>query len=130
MVVGKEPFVKLEYKTFRFKDNSENKYLVYKDIKNFSVIEASSAGEAIEKSGLTEPYMVVHYDGKAKPFFNKEDLEEIVVNQAEQAENTFKQDIADVAQQAETSKETVSDSKENSQEKPPTEPTRKIQSSS
>ncbi len=86
--VKKELFEKLEYRNFKIKDNVDNKYLVYKDKENFSVIEASSAGEAIEKGQVAEPYMVIHYDAKSKPFFNKEDLEEVSAIKEEVAEST------------------------------------------
>jgi hypothetical protein len=73
-----EPFLQLELKKFKLKNDVDNIYHVYKDETNFSEITASCAGEAIEKSQIQEPFMVLHYDVKSKPHFIKDDLEEVV----------------------------------------------------
>ncbi|MDF2965951.1 MAG: hypothetical protein K0Q51_1339 [Rickettsiaceae bacterium] len=76
-----EPFLPLEIKKFKFKDVDDNKYHVFKDEANFTEVVAGSASEAIDKSQVTEPLKVVHYNAKDKPFFNKEDLEEMPTEQ-------------------------------------------------
>ncbi|MCC2645978.1 MAG: hypothetical protein K0R02_43 [Rickettsiaceae bacterium] len=73
----KEPFLQLELKKFKLKNDVDNIYYVYTDKDNFSEVTASSAGEAIEKSQIQEPFMVLHYDVKSKPHFVKDDLEEV-----------------------------------------------------
>lgn len=75
--MSEEAFSKLQFKYFKIKDETDSKYLVYKDEKEFVEIVAFSAGEALEKSQIAAPYMVIHYNAKDKRFFNTVDLEEI-----------------------------------------------------
>lgn len=70
-------FDKLEIKQYKIKDDSNNKYLVYKDKTNFVEVFADTAGEAVEKSQVPTPYQIIHYNPKSKLFFKGEDLVEV-----------------------------------------------------
>jgi hypothetical protein len=55
-----EPFSALNIPVMRYINNEESIYDVYTDKNTFVTVKADTAAEAIEKSGIAEPYKLFH----------------------------------------------------------------------
>ena len=74
MTVEPQSFNSLDIPIMSYVNNKENTYLIYSDAKNFVSIEANSANEAIEKSGINIPFMIKHESNENKNIMSRDEL--------------------------------------------------------
>jgi hypothetical protein len=67
-------FSSLYIPSMRYTNKEENCYLVYSDKKDFARIGASTAFEALEKSGIIKPYKIVHEASCMKSVLNETEI--------------------------------------------------------
>lgn len=62
---------------------SQKGYKVYTDKDNFNLVEATTAAEAIEKSGIKNPYKILPADYVTRSIFAQSELAELQKNQTD-----------------------------------------------
>ena len=71
-------FEKVSIKSYSIKSDADILYRIYKNQEEFADFPASSVSEAISKSDITTPYKIKILMPKARKYFEKNELEEVV----------------------------------------------------
>lgn len=78
----KETFETFNIPSMRFRNRSDRRYLVYKNASEYMEVEANNAQDAIDKSGVIQPFKVVHVVRNLKGVINQVALEKIETGNA------------------------------------------------
>jgi hypothetical protein len=69
-----EKFLSLNIPSMSYNSGEESYYLVYSDSKNFIKVIASTAVEALEKSGVSKPYRIIHHMNGSRAILEDNEL--------------------------------------------------------